>query len=137
MLAESDNERQTALVQKPDTQVSRLTALIHTLLDTTRIAEGGLQLAKTRFGIDELITETAESLQPVAGAQKIEFKLQAGVQILADPERIRQVLVNLLSNALRYAPTPIASSFLRVYRTGRLPFVCRILASAFRNRRSS
>lgn len=104
MLSEAGDDRKSALVQKLDTQVSRLTSLIHMLLDTTRIAEGGLQLHKTAFNMDALITETAETLQPVAGKQHIELHLNAGVEVLADAERIRQVVVNLLSNAIRYAP---------------------------------
>ena len=84
--------------------MDRLTTLIYALLDTTRMIEGKLQLQKTEFYLDELITDTAETMQRIAGTQHIELALSAKTIIHADQDRIRQVLINLIGNAIKYSP---------------------------------
>ncbi len=84
---EKGDEQSAMLMQKLDLQVDRLTSLISALLDTTRITEGKLQLEKTGFEIDELIMDTVETLQRIAGEQRIELDLKAQVTIHADRER--------------------------------------------------
>ena len=77
-------------------------------LRTLSLAEGGsLQLKRESTEISVLIRETVAAFQSQAAAAgvKLELSLGAGALMLeADPERIRQVLTNLISNALRYSP---------------------------------
>ncbi|MGN6495476.1 MAG: PAS domain S-box protein [Agriterribacter sp.] len=103
LFTESGDMRSADLMRKMDVQVDRLTSLIYALLDTTRIAGGKLVLQKSDFAIDELLIETTEPMQRIAGKQQIELLLGASPIIHADRERIRQVLINLLSNAIKYA----------------------------------
>jgi PAS domain S-box-containing protein len=104
LFIESGDMRSADLMRKMDVQVDRLTSLIYALLDSTRIAGGKLELQRSAVEIDGLITETAEPMQRVAGKQRIELELEAGITVHADRERIRQVLINFLSNAMKYAP---------------------------------
>jgi PAS domain S-box-containing protein len=105
LFTESGNDTHRALMEKLDHQVDRLTALIYALLDSARINEGKLHLEPAAVAIDPLIADAAETMQRLADKQKIVLELKAGVTVRADRERLNQVLLNLISNALKYAPS--------------------------------
>ncbi len=94
-----------ALMQKLNGQVDRLTDLIRDLLDTTKIFEGQLPLHVERFSLEHLIGVRIEEWQRIAPDHKITLQSMGGEKIIAaDPERIEQVLTNLISNAIKYSP---------------------------------
>ncbi len=103
MLDEKGDAHQSKLMQKLNLQVDRLASLIYALLDTTRIAEGKLRLELSEVLADELIADTVESMQRISD-RPIVTDLRAQVRLAIDRERIRQVLTNLISNAIKYAP---------------------------------
>jgi signal transduction histidine kinase len=74
------------------------------MLDTTRMSEGKLVLNVTRFDLNELIREKAEELQRITKTHTIRTLLASFPEIEADRERIGQVIVNLVSNAIKYSP---------------------------------
>jgi len=93
------------LIDKLNKQVDRLSDLINNLLDTTKIYEGLLNLNPEHFDINELIEERAEDLQLLTSKHTIVLQLEKGIPpVFADKERIRQVLTNLISNAIKYSP---------------------------------
>jgi PAS domain S-box-containing protein len=92
------------LMRKLNVQVDRLEDLIKDLLDTTRIAEGGLSFELEDFDLNEVIKEEVEDVQRLTQKHKIVLQLSELPQIKADRERIMQVLTNLLSNAVKYSP---------------------------------
>ncbi|MBW8683092.1 PAS domain S-box protein [Chitinophaga rhizophila] len=104
ILEERGDTQNVSLMKKLDRQVDRLISLIFTLLDATQITEGKLKLHKTDFPIDELIMEVVDIQQGIAGSQQIVPMLKANTIIHADQERIRQVVINLIANAIKYAP---------------------------------
>lgn len=85
-------------------QTDRLTELTNDLLDVSRIETGKLKLHVESFDICYLITDTIESLQPSA-KQKIVFKGIKNMLFYADKYRIYQVIVNLVTNAIKYSPS--------------------------------
>src|SRR5690606_16908296 len=91
-------------VHKMDIQLDKLTALINDLLDVTKIESGKLILDRQPFDPDRLIDEVVETMQLTADQHTLVRSGQAGHQIVADRERISQVLINLLSNAMKYSP---------------------------------
>jgi two-component system CheB/CheR fusion protein len=103
MFEEAGDEERAALMQKLDSQVDRLTSLIHDLLDTTKVVEGRLKLVPENFLMDELITQTSELMQRTTVSHVITLELNAPVPVSADRERITQVLINLISNAIKYS----------------------------------
>jgi len=85
----------------------RLQGLVNDLLDLTRLQTGNLMLRPSSFDAADLVTEIAESMQPVfAGRrQHLNVTLEAGpISVRADRDRMAQVLVNLVDNASKYSP---------------------------------
>jgi two-component system CheB/CheR fusion protein len=93
------------LMAKMNVQIDRLTLLIRDLLDTTRIGEGTLLMNFEKFNMNELIEERVEELQRMTEKHKIIVKKGKIRQVLADRERIGQVLTNLISNSIKYFPS--------------------------------
>jgi CheY-like chemotaxis protein len=81
-----------------------LLALIDDLLDLTRIEAGKLAVVAVPVDVAEVVDEALRFAQPMFAARRLELvnRTPAGPRMRADPVRLRQVLVNLLSNAAKY-----------------------------------
>jgi signal transduction histidine kinase len=81
--------------------------LINNLLDITTIEAGELKLEPQRIELRPFLEEAKRWHAVVAGAKDIEVTLRdvAEGSVRADPIRLRQVLDNLISNAVKYSPT--------------------------------
>lgn len=86
--------------------VDRLIKLVRDLLDLDRSELGKLQLRLTEVAIDDVIQRSVESVDTLANQRKIKIDAPDDVNatLLADRDRLIQVLVNLLSNALKFSP---------------------------------
>lgn len=89
---------------KMDAQLTKLTELIHDLLDVSRIQDGKLIFKIINFNLDELINEIIEEMQRTTIQHHIIKKGEITKNIFADRERVGQVIINLLSNAIKYSP---------------------------------
>jgi PAS domain S-box-containing protein len=87
-------------------QVDRLTHLIEDLLDVTRIQAGRVSFNLARVNLTLLAKEVLERYaEPLQSVQcTVDLQIAENVWVLADAERVEQVLVNLLGNAIKYAP---------------------------------
>lgn len=105
--------------QKPTpTQQNRLTYilkagrhlldLINEVLDISRIEAGRLQLSTEPVCIDDAIAEAADLIRPLAAERSIHLSVSETLQpkehVLADKQRLKQVLLNLLTNGVKYTP---------------------------------
>jgi len=81
------------------------TRLIDDILDVSRIVAGQLRLEVTSTDLGAAVANTVESLRPAADAKRINLASDVGVlgAIDADPDRIHQVVWNVLSNAIKFS----------------------------------
>ena len=101
---ESENKKKQ-LVTKAQSNVNKLEKLISELLDVSKIQSGQLELSIQQFDIDALLSETITSMQIVSPLHALVKDGNGGpVIIAADRQRIEQVLINLISNAVKYSP---------------------------------
>lgn len=87
--------------------IERLSRIISDFLDISKIEAGSLRLESTLCSVNEMITETCRSLKLLAAAKKIKIQTTLpGKQLFAwvDRDRIIQVLVNLVGNAIKFIP---------------------------------
>lgn len=84
--------------------VDRLMALIEDLLDLSSL-ESGTELNRTWIGCQEITTRILSQLDSRITQRKLSMTVSFGAkQVLADPRRLEQVLVNLIDNAVKYTP---------------------------------
>lgn len=85
-------------------QVNKLSTLISDLLDVSKIQAGKLQFNFHDFEINTIITECIDILQQTVDHELIYQGCSRKIMVKADRIRIEQVIINLLTNAVKYSP---------------------------------
>ncbi|HTC00474.1 MAG TPA: PAS domain S-box protein [Ferruginibacter sp.] len=85
-------------------QIGTLTKLIADLLDMSKIKVGSLHLNRENFSLNEMIHETIEEVKHTQPNFDIMFSRGKETIVYADRVRIAQVLINFLTNAIKYSP---------------------------------
>ncbi len=96
-------------------QVAHLTRLMDDLLDVSRVTRGKIELRRRPLELSEAAAYAAETVAPLLTQHRHRLEIDvaaAGLLVLADPERLAQVLLNLLTNAAKYSE---AGSTIRVH----------------------
>ena len=91
------------LIEKADQQISRMTSLINSFLNVSRLDAGKIHLEKTHFRIDELMKTITEDFSFTTKDHIISLKPCHAVTVYADGEKIGQVINNFISNAVKYS----------------------------------
>ncbi len=97
----------TQLLKHARTQAKAIDRMITDLLQAARSSDGRLQLQPQKIDLGALCLAVVDSLkeQFQAKAQTVVTDIPSDLPIVyADPERVRQVLINLLDNAIKYTP---------------------------------
>ena len=101
-MKQAQTPKAASLITQANKSMRKITALIDDLLNVNNLKEGQLSLQKTRFRLGGVIDEcclhvTSEGL----------FNIKTGgdldVEVEADSERVQQVIINLVNNAMKYA----------------------------------
>jgi signal transduction histidine kinase len=101
-----DVEGRGKLVTSMQNETDRLIRLVNDLLVLTRADAGLLKLDIHPVDLVNLVRQRCDHLEPVAARKKVSLEIDAqrSTRVLADPDRLAQVIDNLLDNALRYSP---------------------------------
>lgn len=91
-------------LNKVDTQINKMQALISGFLDVARMESGNLNLNISFFNLNTLIEELVEELRPISPHHQIVIERNTPVEVHADKDKIEQVMDNLLRNAIKYSP---------------------------------
>lgn len=99
-------DKQTELVQIIDTSAKSLLKILNDILDYSKIEAGELDLEATCFNLIETLKEIFDLVRITAREKELEFcsKIDEEIPLLivGDPLRLRQVLLNLISNAVKF-----------------------------------
>lgn len=109
ILGERANERDTArILSRLRDANERLVTLVEDLLNLAQLHEGSFTMAPRMIQIPETVRRAVRQAEEEARQQGITLRWRASSQdiplTMADPERMHQVLVNLLNNAIKYTP---------------------------------
>lgn len=103
-LAKGDIDLVKSHLSKAQIQLEKLNGLIADLLDISKIESGKLKFNKQYFDMDTLLDNIVEVMHQSAPDFKITKKGQVKVKVFGDEMRIEQVIVNFLTNAIKYSP---------------------------------
>ncbi|WP_426671512.1 ATP-binding protein [Mucilaginibacter sp. McL0603] len=98
----SDPFIKTAVV-KCGNQVNKMTALIHSFLDISKLEPGKLQLKREIFNINKLINDIINESRILSNTHVLIFDNPDELSVNADREKIGQVIGNFISNAIKYS----------------------------------
>jgi PAS domain S-box-containing protein len=98
------DKKASYLLSQMDSQMKRLTELVASFLNVYKLRNGKLRLKKQRFQLEELLAEVVGNFQYTISSHIVERTDDTKVKVYADKARIHQVLVNLISNAIKYSP---------------------------------
>lgn len=100
------NERQQRYVKHIHTGGKHLLTLINDILDLSKIEAGRLQLSIDSVLLTTSFAEVRDTMRPLADkkAHTLLQRAPAGLSVRADPTRLKQVLMNLIGNAIKFTP---------------------------------
>jgi signal transduction histidine kinase/PAS domain-containing protein len=85
-------------------QADRLASLINDLLDLSRIQRGQFVFETAPFDYSALVREVVGEMQLLAHGNDVSLHVEPGMCVLGNDDRLRQVLTNLIDNAIKYGP---------------------------------
>lgn len=102
-------------VQRAQRSTERMLTLIRDLLDIEKMKSGMLELELNQVKLDDVIEQARESVENLAEKESINIVTpKSNLEVTGDQSRLIQILVNLLSNSIKFSPK---SSTINVYAT--------------------
>lgn len=114
------DEQQQRILQRVVSSAKRLLSMINSLLDQAQIEAGSLKLRQEAFAPSSLVASVENIMRLVAEAKGLELsaEITPGLPtcLWGDPDRIQQILLNLVENAIKFSPSGQVS--VRLYPAG-------------------
>jgi signal transduction histidine kinase len=101
------NESQTHYLTRMRSNTQHLAGLINDLLDLSEIEEGKIELNAGRVSLGGLVHEVMETVMPMAAEKPVLLEVKVpepSVLVWADRDKVTQVLMNLIGNAIKFTP---------------------------------
>ena len=86
---------------------SAIAHLIDDILDSSRILNGGIRLAREPVDLTDVVQEALDTVRPLATSKNVRLRFDAAAgsgTVTGDADRLKQVMWNLLSNAIKFTP---------------------------------
>ncbi|MBX3457306.1 MAG: response regulator [Candidatus Paracaedibacteraceae bacterium] len=100
------DERQLQYVETILTSTNMLLTLVNDILDVSKIASGKLEIEKVEFNLRTILSNTQHILKSLAVSKGLDFSCEVDpdvpVDLIGDQVRLQQILVNLISNAIKF-----------------------------------
>ncbi|MBC7473619.1 MAG: GAF domain-containing protein, partial [Candidatus Sericytochromatia bacterium] len=106
-MSDDITDDQQDYLNKIQIQGERLIRLINDLLDFSKLEAGQMPLYLQLLDADEVITEIVETLRPLADEKSMTLRSNIEIDlppICIDPDKLKQILINLISNAIKFTP---------------------------------
>src|SRR5262245_47103037 len=102
------NENQTHHLSRVRSNTQHLAGLINDLFDLSKIEEGKIELDAGRVSLGGLLHEVMETVKPMAAEKSVLLEVDVPeplVLVWADRDKVTQVLMNLIGNAIKFTPS--------------------------------
>lgn len=104
-LKETGTDRQRKSAESITTGCRRMNAMIQDLVDSARLGTGQLILRRRPIDLCSFTLELVNRLSGVVNVERIRIQIPDDLpKVLADPDRLERIVVNLLTNALKFSP---------------------------------
>lgn len=99
----SNNDFFASSLMKVEAQINKINRMINDFLDLSRMELGKLTLNLERFELNQVILESIEEIKPIVTHHEIHFTPGEPVYLYADRQKIEEVILNFLNNAVKYS----------------------------------
>lgn len=99
-----DAQKADETLELANRQAKKLARLIDDLLDVSRLQQGRVEMRLAELELADIVRDVAERMRLLGKGNEIETRIDGAAPIVADRDRIEQVLEDLIGNAIKYSP---------------------------------